>query len=268
MENLCTSWCSVVQTVGLPIIRSYDYRVRMPQALKRTYNLKSSRPLKKRRVFRLRKRPIIRRRYRRRNPYRPEVKCLTLQETEKLVNTLTQFSSSVYKVVNAIDQGDGDTNRDGNVAVGKGIYIRGSLHNNVAYTIFVRLLVFELPDDNTLSDIATSGNELFRGNVPETLSGIKTMYYPMNKAKFKKIWYDKVIKLGGFQSAANGTDTRFFKIFRKFSTRLRWNSSSVSQSPSNGALYFMYWCAQGDEDVTTGANIELSYLSSYYFQDV
>lgn len=217
---------------------------------------------KKRRTF---KKRTYRRRYSRinRNPKRPEIKHVAISSQEQNLNTLSQFTAANYKLLNPIGYGTADYQRTGTIVCGTSVRIKGFFHNNTAGTNICRLLLFELWDNDALTELATGAN-MFSDNSGASPTGLRCMYWPLNFKLFKVVHADKVIKLGAGTSI-DGSQVKPFSITKKIAHRLTFDSTVTT--PENHQLYFMAFVAQGDDD-SVGTVVEWNFLSKYYFQDV
>jgi len=193
---------------------------------------------------------------------KPEVKYVTTHVNEQAVNTLSQFSSSAYQLLNGIAIGNTVSTRIGNRVVGKNLVVRGVMRNNSTGSTWLRMVFFEPLDNDSLVQI-TTGTSMFAGDTPVTINGLDTMYYPLDRQIFR-VHSDKVYRFGA-STSTTGEDTRFFRKVIKINKKIGFDYTATI--PQTNAMYVMYWTAEANDDTSTGVAVELSFLAKYSYVD-
>lgn len=194
-----------------------------------------------------------------------ERKHFSTLTTETTVSTLLQGDGSNWFPVGAPVPGTGAGQRVGNEIRLQSLTISASLHNNAAFSNLVRMVVFYLDDNVTV----TSGTDIFSGGAGNpldfsTVVGIDTMHYPLNPVKIT-VLHDSVINL------AKGGEYESTRYIKK-TINLR-NKKIVFENTTSGIdnqkpnLYVAYWAAEAANDVGTGTTVELSHFIRTYFTD-
>lgn len=195
---------------------------------------------------------------------RPEMKKQFNLIDEQVLNTL---SPSFFFSEFIVAQGTPLNGRVGNEVLLQGCHIKGVLHNNSNSPVYVRRLVLGFSDGtitNTFTELFTSA-----GGVPTdlgTTTGLNSMYYSINKVKFK-VYDDTMIRLGSLASI-DGNNTRFFNKFQKFGgCKIKYEGNTNGEQNQNKRFAVVWLVAQADDDTSSGVPIELSSSINWYFTD-
>lgn len=227
---------------------------------KRTASVPAGRRLKRTKHVYVKRRPKYRRNF---NPYRAEIKSIATNRDEQAISTLSQFSANNYWPLNSVTQNASTNGRTGDVIVGKRLVIRGVLNNNGTNCNMVRMIVASPDDNDTLVQMQTA-SFMFYDNGALTVSGLNCMYYPIDKRLFKRVYKDKVYKLGSSTSLDGSQVRQFIMNINLKNLRLKYDGTSiVADTP----IYMWFFAAEAADD-SVGQNVEVSYISRFFFQDV
>lgn len=189
-----------------------------------------------------------------------------VNNTEELVSTLAQ-GTNWYSLAD-VDQGVNTAERIGMEIMAKGIHVCGHLHNNGSTTNWVRMVVIQ---QHTQDDIS-SLSEVFQksGNTADfsSTTGMQAMYFPLQKTDFK-VLYHRVFKLNPAGTAGLLDESRMFKTFLKLNKKMKFQKDLSEGADLQRPRYWLgCWAAESPNDTGLGENIELSFLSRFYFTDM
>ncbi len=158
----------------------------------------------------------------------------------------------IHQLTN-IPQGDTGESRDGSNIKITSIYIKLLLNINVsAITTSVRVLLVQ--DKQTNQTIYATSDLL------STVANVQSIVSPMNlDNQFRfKVLYDKVFSIDD-----NGVQTKFIKIYKKVSTKLRFDASIPSIADLRSSSYSLVLISDEttNEPVVTG-ELRLRYLDN------
>lgn len=167
-----------------------------------------------------------------------------------------------------IDQGTAGDERLGNTIRAKNLHIQGVLHNTGSVCNFVRIVVFWAKDRQNFTN---ASGEFFVDNNgdPQTISsvtGLNAMYYPTNRALVTPLT-DRRYRLG--TGSATSDETRFFKINVPLKNKLIRYEEGTSGGADNVSprLHVLFLAAEGEDDTSTGENIEVSCMMRFFYYD-
>jgi len=194
-----------------------------------------------------------------------EMKCAWNHQNEVALPTLAQGTSNKGPY---LSRGTGSDERVGNVINASALHFKGVLYNNSTQETYVRMLIIGYPTLNGDIDYSTNLYEISQSGTVSglnTISGLDTMYFPINKKDYK-VYRDKVYKLAGSVSGSAGTNTRMFNHFVKFNKR-KIIYDGVSNATNSWTYNIILIAADSNDDTSTGTVCELSSLTRFYYTD-
>lgn len=195
-----------------------------------------------------------------------ETKKKQYTENETPINSLSGWYANGACM--ALTQNDNYSGMEGHIVRGKGISIRGFIKNNATTTQCVRFGVANVLRGSSKSTDFYAGNDVIEndsGNAAITAANSTArMTGRFNQDQYKQI-YQKFIKLGS-NSSADGSDVRTFKMWIPLNGQaFRYDGSGVLPTANLYAFYILN--CLGNNDESTGENIELSFTSTFYYVD-
>lgn len=185
---------------------------------------------------------------------------------ESAISTLTGFNTVPLA---SIDQGTGAYQRVGNQITAKGIYIKGMMHNNAAFTNCLRMCILGHPGDVDMTIAAgefykdannAGGTSILTGGA----AGLNAMYYPINNAKFQ-VLYDRVFTFSPQNTDRN--DTLRFRKFVKLNRKIMFEANTSGVNNQNYNYFLLIVSAEGGDDVGLGSTVEFSAQASFFYTD-
>lgn len=218
-----------------------------------------------------RKRRLVKRTYKRKTIAKLalrlfETKKHEYRESETNINTLSGWYASAENM--KISQGATYAGLDGHFVRGKGISYRGWFRNNATTTVIIRFGVIMAKRGSSIDADTRNGVNVLEtnsGNVNTTTatSALK-LTGRFNQDQYK-IVRQFTYKLGA-TTATDGSDVRMYKMWIPLNGRsLRYDGSGVL--PSNDAYYIFAMPVLGNNDESTGENIEHTFTSTFYYVD-
>jgi len=174
--------------------------------------------------------------------------------------TSTQLASSPFAVYTPT-VGNGIENRIGEITKGIGLHMRYVLHNNSAVPVYVRVVVFDDVRGELTSDASNFILDATGQPTDLTADTLQDIYAPFNKRECTLL-YDKVHRIAGLGDGT-GIETISRKKLLKFNHKNVFVSSTTN---SKHTLRVCFWVRSADND-TTGATIEMTMATTYYFKD-
>lgn len=170
---------------------------------------------------------------------------------------------------NAIAQGDGKDNRDGNQVYSIGMKYNFIFWNNSTTNVMVRMLAlqarqkydYSLESGPSIAPIYDSNGQ---GYVMSSYTEPQRILNPLNKRNFR-VLMDRVITLQS-NSAADAKRDRKVSGYVKTRTKLTWDAYYSASKPDR-PVYFVFICSRTDGDTVTGAQIEISWIIRHYFKE-
>jgi hypothetical protein len=186
-------------------------------------------------------------------------------QNEVNVSTLSQGTN--WYDLSAVDTGTGPNDRIGLQIRAKGLHVAGALHNNGSTTNYVRMIVIQQHSQDALS----SASDVFQQGTAtgdfSDITGMKTMFYPLQKVDFK-VLYHRIFKLNPAGTAGQNDESRMFRKFIKLDRTIRFENVTTEGDNVQRPRYWLgCWAAEAPDDPGLGENIELSFLSRFYFTD-
>lgn len=162
--------------------------------------------------------------------------------------------------------------------VAKGFHLKMCFHNNQSHSMFARVIVALTRDvDSTELTAILNGTNVLEQNrdgvgehkddepmVVTSASNIINMMYPPSKELFRKIYMNKVIRLGP-AGGAGISEARYFRKFIKLNRVFKFSGPSATL-PENGTIVVLVGAYDPTND-TTVSTIELTETSTFYWQD-
>lgn len=200
---------------------------------------------------------------------KPQVKMIQTAQDELQTNSLNQ--TLAFQSHYNISQGSTNFQRVGNEIKATAHHIKGIMHNNAANNQYVRMLVLGCPVgvDTATTDYIFKPNQTGLSESLSTVYGLNAMYTSINTDIFK-VYHDRVFKLG---PVTDPTGTCMFSKFIKLGgKRIKFagNSNGIMSSGTgqDWQLLTIFITSEANDDTTTGAIVELSYIARSWFSDV
>lgn len=194
-----------------------------------------------------------------------ERKAYQTSSSEITVSTLLQGDGTNWFPLCAPAIGNTVTTRVGNEIRLQKLEMRGSLHNNASIIQLVRMVVFYLKDNVTVSsatDIFQSGNTVAQDF--SAFVGIDSIHYPLNTVKLQ-VLHDSVIQLA--PAGAHESVRTFKKSFDLKNKKIKFEGNSTGIDNQEPQLYALWFAAEAGNDTGAGTVVELSHFSRCWYTD-
>lgn len=223
------------------------------------------------RVYRRKKR-VVKRTYRKRAPLKNlalrlfETKKKETRAGEVAINSLTGWYVDAGH--QALSQDDTYSGIEGHIIRGKGISFRGFIKNNASTTMLVRFGVICVKQGASDYTTFSGGSNVLEGDGGNvnitTASSTARMTQRFNQDRYRCV-KQMLIKLGA-NTATDGSDVRPFKMWVPLNGYpYRYDGSGGLPTRNVYALFALN--VLGNNDESTGDNIELSYTNTFYYVD-
>lgn len=195
-----------------------------------------------------------------------ETKKKEYREGETAINSLTGWYANAACM--ALTQNDAYSGMEGHIVRGKGISIVGWIKNNATTTQIVRLGVVNVKQGSSKTTDFYNGTDVLEGDSANanitTASSTQRMTQRFNQDQYRVVKQTR-FRLGN-NSATDGSDVRTFKYWIPLNgMALRYDGSGVL--PCNNAMALFVCNCLGNNDESTGENVELSFTSTFYYVD-
>lgn len=195
-----------------------------------------------------------------------ETKRQEYRETETPINSLTGWYANASSM--NITQGVTYATMDGHIIRGKGLSIRGWVKNNATTTQIVRVGICHIKQGASKIPDFYAGTDVLEGNAGNSNITLGTsaarMTQRFNQDQYRIVKH-KMFKLGS-NSTSDGSDVRTYKFWLPFRGRaFRYDGSAVL--PANDVYAVFVINCLGNNDESTGENIEHSFTSTFYYVD-
>lgn len=220
-----------------------------------------------------RRRPIRRRTYRCK-PMSTKALAMRLfehkkneyREVETSINTLSGWYANC--VAMQLSQGGAYNQLTGHIVRGKGLLFQGWLKSNATTTVVMRIGVANVLRGSSKTSDFFAGTDVLETNTANqniiTANSGQRITGRFNQDQYR-IVRQKMIKLGP-TAATDGSDVRHFKFWIPFKgRRFRYDGSGVMPT-SNAHCLYLCPCL-GNNDESTGENVEFSFTSTFYYVD-
>ena len=190
-----------------------------------------------------------------------ETRSFITAVTESTVNTLTSPTTSNEITLNSLAVSTLQGGRIGMKVTGKFCNVRGSIYNPTDLPIYVRLmLIYADESDAPSNDLLETNNATF--GAPSV--DLASIYARVNTTKYKVLAH-KVIKVGNTAGLQN---TQLFNMTLRLNNIAYHYENVSAQTTPKKRLMFIYWARRSDNDESLGSNLEITWNSKFYYQDI
>lgn len=195
-----------------------------------------------------------------------ETKKKETRAGEVTINSLTGWYADAGQM--ALPQDDTYSGLEGHIIRGKGISIRGFIKNNASTTMLVRFGVMCIKQGASDYSAFIAGTNVLEGDGGNvnitTASSVQRMTQRFNQDRYRVV-RTKTIRLGA-NNATDGSDLHAFKMWIPLKGYpFRYDGAGALPTRNVHALFACN--ILGNNDESTGDNIELSYTSTFYYVD-
>lgn len=185
---------------------------------------------------------------------------------EVSINSLSGWYADGGAMV--LSQNDAYSGLEGHMIRGKGISIRGFIKNNATTTQLVRLGVMRVKQGASKMNDFAAGTDVLEGNTANanitTATSVQRMTQRFNQEQYHQV-KAMFFKLGN-NTATDGTDVRPFKMWIPLNGQpFRYDGPGTFPTRNVYALFCLN--VLGNNDESTGENVELSYTTTFYYVD-
>lgn len=195
-----------------------------------------------------------------------ETKKKETRGQEVSINSLTGWYADAGMM--ALPQDDSYSGLEGHIVRGKGVSIRGYIKNNATTTMMVRFGVAAIKQGSSAWGSFSAGTNVLEGDTGNanvtTASSVQRMTQRFNQDQYRMV-KQHLIRLGA-NNATDGSDVRPFNIWIPFKG-YPFRYDGPGNLPTRN-VHALFACnVLGNNDESTGDNIELSYTSTFYYVD-
>jgi len=188
-----------------------------------------------------------------------ETKATIISGKEISTSSLTSPTTAQIVALNTLSQGSPASSRVGTKVTPKYLDVRGSVHLNADPTQVVKIMIIEHDiGSDPLSELLENNS----GDLAPAGEDLSAIYARINTTKFK-VLASRVMTLG---QSIGYYGTKLFHMNVKLSGQMYYDHNEVI--PHKRQISLIWFNRQAPNDETTGVNVEFTYNSKFYYQDL